>query len=284
MPAKDVTVTASYGVNDITATTTTEVKPVLGNDARVELDFTFIPGLSDMVEVDGNWQYAADGSDWENVSKYNNYAFNTFIPGYWRYTIDVKYKRDYDGMKFCRNGIVTVNGEEWERVASIATQASAYSPTYYLDSEGNVSVDLIEITKVSAKAVVVAIGNINSKMPLDKVERITSNEFKSAVKEMSRPVAGSVRMDSSISERKLNFSPEMDVRGERLNDAVEKVMRYVDDAIMLNVSSVRIIHGKGTGVLRDELQKLLRSMPGVASVKDEHIQFGGTGVTIVQFE
>ena len=141
-----------------------------------------------------------------------------------------------------------------------------------------------EITKVSAKAVVVAIGNINSKMPLDKVERITSNEFKSAVKEMSRPVAGSVRMDSSISERKLNFSPEMDVRGERLNDAVEKVMRYVDDAIMLNVSSVRIIHGKGTGVLRDELQKLLRSMPGVASVKDEHIQFGGTGVTIVQFE
>ena len=91
-------------------------------------------------------------------------------------------------------------------------------------------------------------------------------------------------MDSSISQRKLSFSPEMDVRGERLNDAVEKVMRYVDDAIMLNVSSVRIIHGKGTGVLRDELQKLLRSMPGVASVKDEHIQFGGTGVTIVQFE
>ena len=141
-----------------------------------------------------------------------------------------------------------------------------------------------EITKVSAKAVVVTIGNISSKMPLDKVERITSNEFKSAVKEMSRPASGTVRMDSSISERKLNFSPEMDVRGERLNDAVEKVMRYVDDAIMLNVASVRIIHGKGTGVLRDELQKLLRSMPGVASVKDEHIQFGGTGVTIVQFE
>jgi len=149
MPAKDVTVTASYGVCDITATTT-EVKPVLGNDARVELDFTFIPGLSDMVEVDGNWQYAADGSDWANVSKYNNYAFNTFIPGYWRYTIDVEYKSAYAGMKFCKNGIVTVNGEEWERVASVATQASAYSPTYYLDSEGNVSVDLIEITKVEA--------------------------------------------------------------------------------------------------------------------------------------
>ena len=140
-----------------------------------------------------------------------------------------------------------------------------------------------EVTKVSAKAVVVIIGNISSKMPLDKVERITSNEFKNAVKETARPVSA-IKVDSSISERKLNFSTELDVRGERLNDAVEKVTRYVDDAIMLNISSVRIIHGKGTGVLRDELQKLIRTMPGVASVRDEHIQFGGTGVTIVTFD
>ena len=140
-----------------------------------------------------------------------------------------------------------------------------------------------EIVKVSAKAVIVTIGNISSKMPLDKVERITSNEFKTAVKETSRPVS-SIKFDSSISERKLNFSTEMDVRGERLNDAIEKVTRYVDDAIMLGMPSVRIIHGKGTGVLRDELQKLIRTMPGVAGVRDEHIQFGGTGVTIVTFE
>ena len=140
-----------------------------------------------------------------------------------------------------------------------------------------------EVTKVSAKAVVVVIGNISSKMPLDKVERITSNEFKNAVRETARPVSA-IKVDSSISERKLNFSTEIDVRGERLNDAVEKVTRYVDDAVMLGVSSVRIIHGKGTGVLRDELQKLIRTIPGVASVRDEHIQFGGTGVTIVNFE
>ena len=140
-----------------------------------------------------------------------------------------------------------------------------------------------EVTKVSGKAVVVIIGNISTKLPHDKVERITSNEFKSAVKETARP-APSMKVDSSINERKLNFSTEMDVRGERLNDAIEKVTRYVDDAIMVGVSSVRIIHGKGTGVLRDELQKLLRTMPGVASVRDEHIQFGGTGVTIVTFE
>ena len=140
-----------------------------------------------------------------------------------------------------------------------------------------------EVTKVSAKAVMVIVGNISTKLPHDKVERITSNEFKSAVKETFRPVS-SVKVDSSINERKLNFSTELDVRGERLNDAVEKVTRYVDDAVMLGVGSVRIIHGKGTGVLRDELQKLIRTIPGVASVRDEHIQFGGTGVTVVTFE
>ena len=140
-----------------------------------------------------------------------------------------------------------------------------------------------EVQKVSPKAVVVAIGNISSKMPLDKVERITSNEYKTAVKETSRPVS-SVKIDSAITGRKLNFKTEIDLRGARLNDAIEQVSRYIDDAIMLGVGSVRIIHGKGTGVLRDELQKLIRTIPGVASVRDEHIQFGGTGVTIVTFD
>ena len=140
-----------------------------------------------------------------------------------------------------------------------------------------------EVVKVSAKAVVVAIGNISSKMPLDKVERITSNEFKSAVKETAKPVSA-VQIDASITERKLNFKTEIDLRGARLSDALDQVNRYIDDAIMLGVGSVRIIHGKGTGVLRDEIQKLLRTVPGVASAKDEHIQLGGSGVTVVTFE
>lgn len=140
-----------------------------------------------------------------------------------------------------------------------------------------------EISKVSGKTLVVNIGNISSKMSPDKVERITSNEYKSATKGSSQTLS-SIKIDSSISERKLNFSTELDVRGERVTEAIEKVMRYVDDAIMLNVRDVRIIHGKGTGALREEIQKFLRTTPGVASVTDEHIQFGGTGVTIVKFE
>ena len=60
-------------------------------------------------------------------------------------------------------------------------------------------------------------------------------------------------------------------------------MRFVDDAMMMDVSPVRIVHGKGTGVLRVEIQKWLKTVPGVASVTDEQLQFGGTGVTVVRF-
>ena len=138
-----------------------------------------------------------------------------------------------------------------------------------------------EVIRVSNKAVTVAVGNITSKMPLDRVERISSNEYKAAMKESVKP--RSAQDDSGLRERRLKFSPELDVRGERVSDALDIVVHYIDDAIMLNIGSVRIIHGKGTGALRDELQKYLRTIPGVTSVRDEQVQFGGSGVTIVTF-
>ena len=138
-----------------------------------------------------------------------------------------------------------------------------------------------EVTKVSAKAVTLTVGNLSTKMPLDRVERISSNEFKAAVKDAAHPPQQ--RVDPGITARKLNFRSELDVRGERLSDALDIVTHYIDDAMMLGMGSVRIIHGKGTGVLREEIQKYLRTIPGV-SCHDEHIQFGGSGVTIVEFE
>jgi len=140
-----------------------------------------------------------------------------------------------------------------------------------------------EVVRVSDKSVTIAVGNITSKMPLDKVERISSNEYKAVMKESQRPT-NTAQDNSGLRERRLKFSPELDVRGERVNDALDIVEHYIDDAIMLNIGSVRIIHGKGTGALRDELQRYLNTIPGVASVQDEHIQFGGSGVTIVKFE
>lgn len=74
------------------------------------------------------------------------------------------------------------------------------------------------------------------------------------------------------------------MRGERVGEAIEHVMRFIDDAIMLDMNSVRILHGKGTGALREEIQKYVRTVPGVASAADEQIQFGGSGVTVVKFD
>ena len=139
-----------------------------------------------------------------------------------------------------------------------------------------------EISKVSGKSVTLAIGSISSTVPAGRVERISSNEYKAAARQA--PVLSYRTEDPGLRDRKLNFKMELDVRGERLTDALDIVTHYVDDALMLSVPSVRIIHGKGTGVLREEIQKYLRTIPGIASVRDEQIQFGGTGVTIVTFE
>ena len=135
-----------------------------------------------------------------------------------------------------------------------------------------------EVSKISSKAVTVIVGNISSTMTPDRLERISSNEFKESSKKLFAPKVS--HEDTSITTRKLNFSPELDIRGERLSDALNIVTHYIDDAVMLNISTVRIIHGKGTGVLREEIQKYLKSIPGVG-VRDEDIRNGGTGVTIV---
>lgn len=138
-----------------------------------------------------------------------------------------------------------------------------------------------EITRVSTNSVTIAVGNITSNLSPSRLERISSNEYKAAVGNIYTPPRRKV--DAGMEERKLNFKTEIDVRGMRLADAMETVTRYVDDALMLNVESVRIIHGKGTGVLREEIQKYLRTMPGVNGVRDEQVQFGGAGVTVVTF-
>ena len=139
-----------------------------------------------------------------------------------------------------------------------------------------------EVTRVNGKNVTIAVGNISSTMKADGLERISSNEFRELSRKALTPVQQ--RVDASISARKLNFSPEIDLRGQRLSDALDIVMHYIDDAIMLGVGEVRIIHGKGTGVLHEEIQKYLRTVPGVASVKDEDVRIGGSGVTIVTLE
>ncbi|MBO4671702.1 MAG: Smr/MutS family protein [Bacteroidales bacterium] len=139
-----------------------------------------------------------------------------------------------------------------------------------------------EVTRVSGKNVTISVGNISSTMKADTLERISSTEFREISRKVFKPARQHV--DASITKRKLNFSPEIDIRGARLADALDIVTHFIDDAIMLSVGEVRIIHGKGTGVLHEEIQKYVRTIPGVARVSDEDIRIGGSGVTIVTLE
>ena len=142
--------------------------------------------------------------------------------------------------------------------------------------------DLVgEIVKVSGKNVSVAIGEIITKMAMDKVEPISGKQYKDHFKPAERK---SVYSGSSISERRLYFNPNIDIRGKRLDEAIEIVTRFIDDAIMVDMGQVSILHGKGNGVLREEIRKYLKITPGVKSFRDEHIERGGTGITIVELD
>ncbi len=137
-----------------------------------------------------------------------------------------------------------------------------------------------EVVQISGKKATVAVGDVLTKTPIAGLEPITSNQFKAA----SKPAAVKSSVTASISERKLNFKPSIDIRGMRLEEAITTVTHFIDDAMMVGMSEVSILHGKGTGVLKEEIRKYLRITPGVASFGDEHVQRGGSGITIVKLD
>ncbi len=133
-----------------------------------------------------------------------------------------------------------------------------------------------EIMEISGKKAVVAFGMIKSTVDLSKLERVSANQIKKEKK------ASNTR--DLLHERKLNFKQDIDVRGMRGDEALQAVMYFVDDAIQLGVPRVRILHGTGTGALRQVIREYLGSVHGVARFQDEHVQFGGTGITVVDLE
>ena len=143
-----------------------------------------------------------------------------------------------------------------------------------------------EIIQISTKKVTVAVGGLTTRTDQGKVERIGAKEFREASKSAAprKATSGGVAVKGmeSISERKMNFSPQIDVRGERLESALNIVTRFMDDATMIGISQVKILHGKGTGVLREELRKYLKTMAGVIAVHDEALEMGGAGITVVE--
>lgn len=143
--------------------------------------------------------------------------------------------------------------------------------------------DLIgEVLQIGKNSVTISVGNITSKISQDQLERISNKEFNTVLSKQPKPVSN--LHSQNFSEKKLNFKPSIDIRGERLVDALDIVSRFIDDALMVGIDQVKILHGKGNGILKEEIRQYLRTVPGVASCKDEDVRFGGSGITIVDFE
>jgi len=138
-----------------------------------------------------------------------------------------------------------------------------------------------KIIEIQDKQAVVAFGQMKSTVKLAKLETISNTQLKKEAKKYDS--LGSTTTDE-VRQRKLTFQSEIDVRGMRVDEALQTVMYFIDDAIMVGIASVRILHGTGTGALRQMIRQYLATVHGVKTYRDEHIQFGGAGITVVEFE
>lgn len=137
------------------------------------------------------------------------------------------------------------------------------------------------IIEIKDEQAVVAIGNLKTSVKLSDLKAVSNNQIRKEIKYSNRAKSNVV---DSVRERKLNFSSEIDVRGMRADEALQAVSYFIDDALMIGVSAVKILHGTGTGALRQVIRQYLSTVQGVEKYKDEHVQFGGAGITIVELE
>ena len=135
------------------------------------------------------------------------------------------------------------------------------------------------IIDMNDREATIALGMIKTTVPIDRLE-----PAKPVKERKSEPVSGaSARMIiDRIHEKRLDFKQDIDLRGMRVNEAVQAVMYFIDDAIQLGIPRVRILHGTGTGALRTVIREYLATVNGVRHFADEHVQFGGAGITVVE--
>ena len=147
-----------------------------------------------------------------------------------------------------------------------------------------------EVESTDGKMAVVIFGAMKTKMRVDRLEHAeVSKSQLSKQEERNNSIAGSYGMVSKdtrdvIDNRKLNFKQDIDVRGMRGDEAINAITYFIDDAILVGVSRVRILHGTGTGILRQLIRQYLATVPNVSHFRDEHVQFGGAGITVVDLD
>jgi DNA mismatch repair protein MutS2 len=130
------------------------------------------------------------------------------------------------------------------------------------------------ILAIQGSNVTVEFGQIKSVTKLDKLELLTAPVTKETVTKLRS--AG-----VNVQEKRASFNPTLDVRGKRVDEVFGILDQFMDTAILLGQGELRILHGKGEGVLRKVVRDHLKSYREVASMKDEHVEHGGDGITVV---
>ena len=135
------------------------------------------------------------------------------------------------------------------------------------------------VETVQGKEATVVFGDVRTKVKTSRLEHTVKKP------ESTQPATFAISRETrqTIDTHKLNFHQDLDVRGMRGDEALNAVQHFIDDAILVGMSRVRILHGKGNGILRQLIRQYLQSVPNVTSCKDEHVQFGGAGITVVDF-
>lgn len=136
------------------------------------------------------------------------------------------------------------------------------------------------VLEIKGNNALVAFGGLKTNVKLSQLEAVSNNMLKKEASQKSSYISEQTTAD--IRERNLKFKREIDVRGMRGDEALQAVSYFIDDAIMLNVDQVRILHGTGTGALRSLIRDYLKAIPEVQSAVDEHVEFGGAGITVVK--
>ena len=139
-----------------------------------------------------------------------------------------------------------------------------------------------QIVSVNGRQCQVAFGMIRTNLDLSRLEHVSRSQIR---QEAQNSIVGGIHdpsVSDEIRQRRLNFKHEIDLRGMRADEALSAVTLFIDDAMLLDISHVRILHGTGTGALRQAIRTYLSSLKGSVNFHDEHVQFGGAGVTVVE--
>ena len=137
-----------------------------------------------------------------------------------------------------------------------------------------------EILEINGKSALIALGNLSTTVKTDQLEKASATQAKKAAR--PQPQASYSNIQENISRKRLAFKAEIDLRGMRGEEALQRVITFLDEAAMLDYKEVRLLHGTGTGALRQLIRQYLSTNPLVASYHDEQVQLGGAGITVVE--